>query len=185
MKQISAALLLIICIGCTQVICPKDNKVLVTERPIVNIPSALRQNNWRGNRGSGSCVHASIISLFRWQGRYNTANWWRRNYGDGETPKGLERKLEENKIRYAYVTNGDINFLEWSCSTRRGCAITVMGGAHMVALVHLDSEWAAILDNNNISKFIWLPRQTLIAEWQASHGWAVTPIYTPAAPLPQ
>ncbi len=57
--------------------------------------------------------------------------------------------------------------------------------AHMVALVHLDAKWAAILDNNNVSKFIWVPRETLIAEWKASYGWAVTPIYTPAAPLPQ
>jgi hypothetical protein len=60
-----------------------------------------------------------------------------------------------------------------------------MGGAHMVALVHLDDKWAAILDNNNVEKFLWVPRETLIAEWKASYGWAVAPIYTPAAPLPQ
>ena len=51
--------------------------------------------------------------------------------------------------------------------------------------VHLDSKWAAILDNNDVSKFIWVPRETLIAEWRASYGWAVVPVYTPAAPLPQ
>jgi len=78
-----------------------------------------------------------------------------------------------------------VRFLEWACRTRRGCGITVMGGAHMVALVHLDDKWAAILDNNNVEKFLWVPRETLIAEWKASYGWAVTPIYTPAAPLPQ
>ena len=88
-------------------------------------------------------------------------------------------------IRYAYVTNGDVRFLEWACRTRRGCGITVLGGAHMVALVHLDDKWAAILDNNNVERFIWVPRETLIAEWKASYGWAVTPIYTPTAPLPQ
>ena len=59
------------------------------------------------------------------------------------------------------------------------------GRLHMVALVHLDDKWAAILDNNNVERFIWVPRETLIAEWKASYGWAVTPIYTPAAPLPQ
>jgi len=26
----------------------------------------------------------------------------------------------------------------------------------MVALVHLDDKWAAILDNNNVEKFIWV-----------------------------
>jgi len=155
------------------------------ERPTVNVPLALRQSNWIGNQGEGSCVHATMISLLRWQYRLNTADYWRRTYGDGEYPEGLANKLDNEGIRYAYVTNGDVRFLEWAVRTRRGCGITVMGGAHFVALVHLDDNWAAILDNNNVSKFKWVPRATLIAEWKASHGWAVTPIYTPAAPLPQ
>jgi hypothetical protein len=83
------------------------------------------------------------------------------------------------------TTSGDVAFLEWACRTRRGCGIAVKGGKHMVALVHLDSQWAAILDNNNVSKFIWVPRKTLLAEWHASHGWAVVPIYSPSAPVPQ
>ena len=154
-----------------------------TERPLVNIPRVLRQSNWL-SRGSGSCVHASMMSLFRWQGRNNTARLWGQRYGSGEDAQGLRAKMDANGIRYAYVTNGDVNFLEWACSTRRGCGITVRGGVHMVALVHLDSEWACLLDNNSVSKFIWVPRETLIAEWKASYGWAVTPVYTPAAPLP-
>ena len=155
------------------------------EWPTVNLPAVLRQNNWRGPQGQGSCVHATMISLFRWQYRLKTADRWRQTYGDGEWPDDLAVKFNNEGIRYAYVTNGDVRFLEWACRTRRGCGITVMGGAHMVALVHLDDKWAAILDNNNVERFIWVPRETLIAEWKASYGWAVTPIYTPAAPLPQ
>ena len=155
------------------------------ERPTVNVPAALRQSNWIGNQGQGSCVHASMISLFRWQYRLKTADYWRKSYGDGEYPEDLAARFNKEGIRYAYVTNGDVRFLEWACRTRRGCGITVMGGAHMVALVHLDDKWAAILDNNSVERFIWVPRETLIAEWKASYGWAVTPIYTPAAPLPQ
>ena len=155
------------------------------ERPTVNLPAVLRQSNWRGPQGQGSCVHATMISLFRWQYRLKTADHWRQTYGDGEQPEDLAAKFNEEGIRYAYVTNGDVRFLEWACSTRRGCGITVMGGAHMVALVYLDDKWAAILDNNNVENFIWVPRETLIAEWKASYGWAGTPIYTPAAPLPQ
>ncbi len=172
-------LLLIALLGC-DVPCEPCPKAEV-ERPTVNIPLALRQSNW----GGGSCVHACIVSLFRWQARYNTADYWRRTYIGGEGSSGLKTKLDRNGIRYAYVTNGDVKFLEWACSTRRGCAITVLGGRHMVTLVHLDSKWAAILDNNSVSKFIWVPRGSLIAEWKASMGWAVTPVYTPAAPLPQ
>ena len=156
-----------------------------SERPTVNLPLVLRQSNWHGSRGEGSCVHAAMISLFRWQGQMNKANYWRRAYGNGEWPDNLAVKLDREGVRYAYTESGDVKFLEWAIRTRRGCGITVMGGAHMVALVHLDDKWAAILDNNNVSKFIWVPRATLIAEWKASYGWAVTPVYTPAAPLPQ
>jgi hypothetical protein len=155
------------------------------ELPTVNVPKPDRQRNWIGNQGFASCVHASMISLFRWQGRLKTADYWRRTYGNGERPGDLADKFDKHGIRYAYVTNGDVKFLEWACRTRRGCGITVTGGAHMVCLVHLDDKWAGLLDNNNVERYIWVPRETLIAEWKASYGWAVTPIYAPAAPLPR
>jgi len=159
--------------------------VVNEERPTVNLPEVLRQKNWIGNKGEASCVWASTISLLRWQGRYVTANWIRQNYGNGERPEHWMQLAEKIGLRYALTTGGDVSFLEWACRTRRGAAITVMGGKHMVCLVHLDDKWAALLDNNATSNYIWVPRETLIAEWKASYGWALTPIYTPAAPLPQ
>jgi len=181
MKHLLLILVLLVA-GCETPRASAPNK---QERPTVNVPALMRQSNWRGPHGQGSCVHATMISLFRWQYRLRTADYWRRAYGDGEYPEGLAAKFDHEGIRYAYVENGDVRFLEWACRTRRGCGITVMGGAHMIALVHLDDKWAALLDNNNVERFIWVPRETLIAEWKASYGWAVTPIYTPAAPLPQ
>jgi hypothetical protein len=159
---------------------PSD-RIPVVERPTVNLPYVFRQANWNKN---GSCVHASMVSLFKWQGEKELAKLWRGKYRGGEWASRLASRLEANGVRYAYVTNGDVSFLEWACDTRRGCGITVDGGSHMVTLVHLDSEWAATLDNNDISKFNWIPRKKLIAEWKASYGWAVTPVYSPAAPLP-
>lgn len=187
-RLLAVAFLLLLLTGCEVVIDfdgPDMGKspAVKTEYPAVNLPTALRQANWTGNQNEGSCVHATMISLFRWQGRYNTAEHWRRRYGNGEWPESLASKFEHDGVRYAYVTNGDPAFLDWACSTRRGCGITVMGGKHMVALVHLDSERAGILDNNDITKITWVPRTTLIAEWQNSNGWAVAPIYTPAPPL--
>ena len=185
MKRIPFALVLLVVVAGCEAVENAGNRVVKKERPVVNVPLALRQSNWLGSNREGSCVHASMISLFRWQGRYRTADYWRKTYGNGEWPEDMAAKFDREGIRYGYVENGDVRFLEWACRTRRGCGITVMGGAHMVALVHLDDRWAALLDNNNVSKFIWVPRETLIAEWKASYGWAVTPIYTPAAPLPQ
>ena len=88
------------------------------ERPTVNVPAALRQSNWRGPQGQGSCVHASMISLFRWQYRLKTADYWRRAYGDGEYPEDLAAKFDHEGIRYAYVTNGDVR--SWNGRAARG-----------------------------------------------------------------
>lgn len=185
LKRLLFALALVVSVAGCEVVVDVGKRVVRKERPAANIPTALRQSNWHGPRGQGSCVHAAMISLFRWQGRLKTADYWRRTYGDGEWPENLAARFDREGIRYAYVTNGDVRFLEWACRTRRGCGITVLGGAHMVTLVHFDDKWAAILDNNKVERFIWVPRETLIAEWKASNGWAVAPIYTPAAPLPR
>ena len=151
------------------------------ECPTVNLPLALRERNYSG----GSCVHATLVSLLRWQGQLKIAADWRKKHSGGEWSHSFHGKLAREDLRYAWCTNGDVKFLEWAISTRRGCGIDVHGGRHMVALVYLDAEWAAILDNNNIHKFIWVPREILIKEWQSGKGWAVAPVYSPAAPLPQ
>jgi hypothetical protein len=158
--------------------------VVKIEYPTVNLPISLRQTNWLGSKSEGSCVHATMISLLRWQGRPGTADYWRRNYGNGEWPEDLAAKFDREGVRYACTTDGDTEFLEWACSTRRGCGVTVMGGKHMVALVHFDAEWAGILDNNDTDTITWVARDTFVAEWQNSNGWAVTPVYNPAPPLP-
>ncbi len=182
-RLLVAAFILLLCLGC-------DAPTIKKEYPTVNLPVALRQENWRGNKKEGSCVHATMVSLFRWQGRFAMANHWRATYGNGEVADdtwdardNLVQKMEREGVRYAYTTAGDVAFLEWACSTRRGCGVTVMGGKHMVALVHFDAEWAGILDNNDVERITWIPRETFVAEWQNSNGWAVTPVYTPAPPL--
>jgi len=185
LKRLVATLTLLgSCVGC-ETAPTTERAATVKEMPTVNVPLADRQANWIGSQHEGSCTWATMVSLLRWQSRYRMADWIRSHYGDGEWPEDYAAKLDKAGVRYAYVTDGDVRFLEAACRTRRGCGITIMGGAHFVALVYLDEKWAAILDNNSVSKFKWVPRATLIAEWKASHGWAVTPIYTPAAPLPQ
>ncbi len=153
--------------------------------PVVNLPYSLRQSNWLGPQGEGSCVHATMVSLFNWNGMYDMANWWKSHNGDGEWDDDLAAKFNRAGVRFAYTSEkGDIGFLEWACSTRRGCGVTVMGGRHMVALVHFDKKWAGILDNNQTGKIIWVPRATFVAEWLNSNSWAVTPVYSPSPPMP-
>jgi len=157
------------------------------EFPTVNLEQAFRERNWLGPQGEGSCVHASMIMLFRWQGRYDLADRWRRTFADGEwtSGTGLAAKFDKEGVRYAYTTGeNDLSFLEWAVKSRRGCGVTVKGGAHMVILIHLDAERAGILDNNHPEKFKWVPRETFLAEWYSSQSWAVVPVYTPPPPLP-
>lgn len=161
------------------------------EVPVVNLPIELRETNWRGPLGEGSCVHATMVMLMRWQQEYRLAEHWRQTYADGEyaddswnSGSNLATKFNQENVRYAYTIEGDEKFLEWAIATRRGAGVTVKGGRHMVALVHLDDKQAGLLDNNSIDEIIWVDRDRFIAEWKNSNGWAVTPIYTPAPPLP-
>ena len=47
-----------------------------------------------------------MISLFRWQYRLKTADYWRRTYGDGEWPEDLAAKFNKEGIRYAIARQG-------------------------------------------------------------------------------
>lgn len=156
-----------------------------SEYPTVNIDGALRQENWLGDEDEGSCVHATMIMLLRWQGRDDLADYWRGRYENGEWPEGLADKFDTEGVRYAYTSQGkDVSFLEWACRTRRGCGVTVQEGRHMVMLVHLDAERAGIIDNNRPGEIQWRSRESFLNEWFNSRSWAVTPVYTPPPPLP-
>jgi hypothetical protein len=201
MRRFLIALTLLACIGCNETVTidfgawdvPASIKSVPRypayqgEYPTVNLEEAFREKNWLGPQGEGSCVHASMTMLFRWQGRYDLADMWRRTYADGEWTggTGLAAKFDKEGVRYAYTTGKkDLSFLEWAVATRRGCGVTMKGGAHMVILIHLDAERAGILDNNFPEEFRWVPRETFLAEWYSSQSWAVTPVYTPPPPLP-
>lgn len=187
--RLLAILILLAAVGCDNTQTTWDSwgssASYKVEYPTVNLPYKLRQRNWLGPQGEGSCVHATMVSLLRWQGHPKLADWWRRNNGDGEWDTDLAAKFTRAKVRFAFTSErGDIRFLEWACRTRRGCGVTVRGARHMVALVHLDEKWAGILDNNQTERIIWVPRDTFLSEWLNSNSWAVTPVYTPAPPLP-
>lgn len=154
----------------------------LAETPRVNLPPAIRQANRLGPRGTGSCVHASWTMLLRWQGKFETADYWWTHFADGETPNGFASKARNLKVAATFNQN-DTAFLEWAIRTRRGCMVTCQNGHHMVLLVHLDKEWAGILDNNAIEGIIWRPREEFLREWYDSQSWAATPLYNPPPPI--
>lgn len=161
--------------------CPYET-VVFSEIPVVDLPPAARQRNWT-KYGSGSCVIASTVMMFRWQGRDDLADAFRRKYGGGHSAGQLHDEMDREHVRYATTTSGDVGFLEWACRTRRGAGITFFP-SHFVCLVHLDAERAGILDNNRTDRIIWIERGEFVRRWQAYGGWATTPVYAPAPPAP-
>jgi len=151
---------------------------------LVDIPHRWRKRNWIGDRGQGSCVHAALVNLWHWQGRHELAEWWAAHHGNGETAEGLSAKLEAAGVRFAETRSGDEAFLEWAIRTRRGAAVVVQNGSHMVNLVGLDRRHAQILDSNSPERVESWPRERFFGEWKQSGGWAVTPVGPPAPPDP-
>lgn len=183
---IAAALLMLLSGQGSQAgMCFIPTKPFSDKQPVVDIPSDYRQQNW-APYGEGSCVHASMVMILRWQGRPELADWWRKNFSGGEYPSTMNQKLNDAGISFAETRNGDVEFLEWSIRTRRGCCVTIMGGRHMVCLVGLDEQYAWILDNNDPHNVTRWTRQGFLNEWQNSiHRWAVTPVFDPPPRKPK
>lgn len=156
----------------------------VIESQIVDVPAALRQRNWTSGWGQGSCVHATLINLLRWQGQKQLAASWANAYSGGEGPDGLSDKAASNGLKLVQTQNGDVSFLEWAVRTRRGAGVTVQNASHMVALVGLDAKEALILDPNAPESIQHWARDRFLNEWRSGRGggWAVTPIA--GSPLP-
>lgn len=153
---------------------------------VMDLPLALRQANW----GGGSCVHASTVSLLRWQGQHQMADWWRRNYSGGEYSYRLVQRMEAAGLRYAYTDQGDLRFLEWAVRTGRGAGI-LYKPRHAINLVGLDQTYAYLLDNNSVDYDVrrghWerVPRAEFERHWRSRGGFGWTLVYDPPPPLPR
>jgi len=149
----------------------------------LDLPMEFRVNNYAG----GSCVHASMETLFYWQGYPELAQWWRQSYAGGEYSSRLNRRLDAAGVRYAYTMGNDRNvagknwaFLEKCVELRLGCAVNWPGN-HMVTLVGIDEQNVYLVDNNSTHRITTLTREQFGRSWT---GWAVTPVYTPPPPEP-
>lgn len=149
----------------------------------MNLPVRARARNWSGP-GGGSCVIASTTNLFRWQGRDDLADLFRRSYSGGQTHDSLAAKLDRHQVRYASTLNGDVRFLEWAVRTRRGAGLTY-GWSHYQNVIDLDDQYMTLLDNNDPKHPYRIPRDRAIAHWRQCGGWATALLIgEPAAPLP-
>lgn len=157
-----------------------EGKYTLRAKTLADIPPEWRQSNW----GTGSCVHATTVSLLRWQGLYDIADEWRRTYSGGEATaqEPHTAKMEHFGLKYVVTVDGDDEMLEWAVATRRGAGVTYPRG-HCVALVGkevqipTDSSYgsnpkicAVIIDNNHIQHRDYVPWHAFLDGWRNAGG---------------
>lgn len=153
-------------------------------RAVVDLPLNQHKRNVGGSDGAGLCVYTSFWHSAIWASVkevFGFRAYMERRPGGSYPDKfaaTLNNYCREKGIpvpAYIQHTGGDVEVLELALKTGRCPAVTYCGVdpfygnqviAHMVTLVHLDSQWACIIDNNNPGKYLWMPRDAFIARWQ-------------------
>jgi hypothetical protein len=158
------------------------------EAPVCNLPYELRQQNWTGKLNQGSCVYASLINHVRWLNLPELATEIRRTRGDGEYASRLMQYLDSKGIEYTYTEKADPRFLDECTKERRGC-ILWWKPSHCCTFVgwvrdQNGNQYAAILDNNYITKFEYTPREQFVRLWAGYGGFALSVTNDPAIPIP-
>jgi len=151
----------------------------VQDRPQIKIDPLDRQYIWVNKRTKeGSCAHACLVTLFRYQDRDDWAVFWRANYSGGVWNSSLVQCLEENEIPYRNTfRENDVTFLERAMSERIGTLATTSidtPADHMRLLVHLDSCEAAVIDTRISNDVFWMDREEFLETWFYSDSWATT-----------
>lgn len=174
-----------------------DGKTEIT----CDLPESEKKKNVGGRDGAGLCVFTSIEYAARWQCErtlFNLQSQMRKEPGGGY-PDKVDKMLAKYApgARYGQHTGGDESVLDAVLASGRIACVTYNGFdphygqqsiAHMVALVHLDKEWACISDNNfpGDTQFTWMSRGEFLKRWKGGGGgWVVFLLRPPPPPCPK
>ena len=147
--------------------------------PYCDIPMEWRERNYDG----GSCVHASMETVLRWQGQFEMATWWRATYSEGEYASRMHERLDAAGLKFAFTQSrgpDGVAFLEKCCALRLCAAVNIPDG-HMQTIVGMDSNYCYIVDNNGSGEVKSMPRADFFRGWT---GWAVTVVGNAPPPDP-
>lgn len=169
-------------------------------RSVVDLPTSQHMRNTGGTDGLGLCVPTSIQHSARWHGLYELEGYraYTERLPGGSYPSKVDATLKafanSKGIRvpeYIQHTGGDDGFLDLAIRTGR-CPGVTYGGKdgfyrsgiyHMVNLAHLDSDRAAIIDNNRPGYWVWMSRRDFLYRWRdMDGGWAVVFLGPPPPP---
>lgn len=145
---------------------------------VLDLPPELRTRNW----GGGSCVHASTVTLLKWMGQFEMAEWWRNNYSGGENDTRLISRMEAAGLKYAW--SSDPSFFDWCTRTRRGAGIFYKP-SHSINFVGKDTQNAYLLDNNAVNypesngQYETVEWNSFVSRWKGFGAFAWSLIYDP------
>jgi hypothetical protein len=165
----------------------------------VDLPIELRLKNVGGRDGSGLCVFTSITHAARYQNERRLWDFQKdmRQEDGGGYPSKVDDEIEKygKGTDYIQYEGKDPAVLELALKTGRLPCITYDGHdgvhysqsiAHMVNLVYLDADQAAVLDNNFIGadELVWMSRSEFLDRWTGGgSGWCVV-LLNPRPPAP-
>jgi hypothetical protein len=163
----------------------------------IDLPKALRHHNTTGVDGYGLCVFWSITHAARWQQEgplLDFAVLMEKERGGG-WPEKVDKMIAKYAatVDYLQYIGRDAIVLTASLKSNRLPSVTYCGRdphyrgtiAHMVNLVHLDDQWACILDNNYIGEndLVWMTPSEFFERWRGKgSGWAVVLLKEPPDP---
>lgn len=174
----------------------------------IDLPGELHLKNAGGSDGLGLCVFTSIAHGARWQNVALLENFrdWMKKYPGGGWPQKVDQmiaKIAKEKgeplPEYLQLQGGReiLDVIRVAIDSGRMVQVTYSrsptgryNGAkisHMVSLVHLDSKWACILDNNypGVDSLEWMTVDQFVETFTNGRaGWAFVLLDAPPPPLP-
>lgn len=173
-----------------------------------DLPLELRLHNTGGRDGVGLCVFTAITHSSHYQNErrlWNLLQQMTHEPGGGYPEKVTAMIAKYGPgTRYVQYVGNDPAILELALKTGRMPAVTYNGHdsasprrpdahghyptfiAHMVNLVFLDGQHAAILDNNFEKEILWMTRDEFLQRWTGhAKGWAVILLAPRPPPLPR
>lgn len=176
---------------------------------MVDLPVSQRLKNVGGmgrggpGTGVGLCVWTSMNHAAFYQNIREMGDLQKRMMHEpgGGHPGKVDQYMQRwyPNVRYVNYEGSDTAVLELALKTGRYPAVTYCGQdphyrgqkvSHMVNLVYLDQEMAAILDNNFVipdeKSIVWMSRSEFLQRWKGyGNGWAVIFLAPPPVPVPR
>lgn len=171
---------------------------------MIDLPDGLiadggqRVRNFGAPRdGLGLCVFASMDMNARYLNATPLIDIIHKLPTGGGWPEKVDKVVSEHApgIQIAQYEGADPAILDLAMKTGRPICVTYGYGklysyktiAHMVLLVHLDRDFAAIIDNNDPLHVTWMSRNEFLKRWvhPRNQGWAYVLIFPPPPPTPR